>query len=317
MQTYTPDYNQSILSRGNLSGREKSKEKKKERPRISPAQIQKMMREVEANFIKPTAQAELGGKLGATLSDVAVNLGVSHAELKRKIERSGDIEYITAFNHEILTYVIIPSPGKKSDSYVMDIQAIQHIISNYNNFAGRYYLDYLIRCQKALTVSLEGLQQNSEEIQQLKKELEESRRKNTTTKIRNRKECEYNVILGEDYQKHVLNGVQRVACVTKKPLKKMTNIERGMFNIQQNIRKAFGLLKSSMSLLKKHECGDKQIMFQSDYCLDALDILDSQVNKTGLERALIPTKAEKVNRLGAYIQPPLFENDGVEPKYIN
>ena len=63
-----------------------------------------------------------------------------------------------------------------------------------------------------------------------------------------------------------------------------------------------------MKLLIEHRCSDKQILYEADQCLDALESFNSLVNKTSLERALEPKRM--------YRQPQLFAT-GEKPKYIN
>ena len=288
---------------------EKQKRKtKKERARISPSQILKMMKEVENRFIKPKPQKALDGALGVSLFDIAHSLGTSHAELRRKAERSGDIDLIRAFNHKIMTIVILTAEGKRVESYILDMMAAQHIVAKYDNLEGRFYLDFLIRCKDALTVSLEELNKNTEQISHLKKKLAESEKKQAEAQKRIRKTCEYEVVLGEEYDTYGEQGLKKVAKVAKKSIADMTNTERGLHKIQQNTRKELGLHRSIVNLLVKHNCTDKQILHEADLCLEALENFDSLVNKTGLERALKPKKE--------YLQPQLISTNE-KPRYVS
>ena len=152
MQTGLASYDQMNVG---IDSHSDFENKRKGRARISGDQILQMMKDVESRFIKPKPQSELGGKLGVTLTDIAESLGVAHKDLRRKVERSGAVEKITCLNHLIRTYILIPAVGARTESYVMDIEAAQHIVSKYDNAAGWAYTDYLIRCKDALKVSLE------------------------------------------------------------------------------------------------------------------------------------------------------------------
>lgn len=175
MQTYIP-------STCTESSHKRKNTKKKEKAKLLPSEIKKMMREVENNFIKPKPQKELNGDLGVTLFDIAQSLGTSHAELKRRVERSGELEYLKAFGHRTMSTVIVPSSGPKSLSFVLDVMAAQHIVAKYDNFAGRYYLDFLIRCKDAFKISLESHEKIRTELDDMSKKLEVFTRPKLTRK---------------------------------------------------------------------------------------------------------------------------------------
>ena len=287
---------------------EKAKRKtKKERASISPSEILTMMEEVESQFIRPEPQDLLNGELGVTLFDIAQSLGASHAEIKRRFERSGEPEYCQAFGYKTMITIIVPAAGPRADSYVLDMAAAQSFISKYDNFRGRSYLHYLIKCKDALTVSLIELEKKTAQIEYLKKKVTESEQREAEPK-RIRKKPEHKVVVGEEFSTYDSEGLKKVAKVTAKTLDEMTNTERGLYNIQQNTKKELGLHKKIVRLLIDHKCSDKNILHEADLCLDALENFNSLVNKTGLERAMEPKKE--------YLQPQLFAT-GEKPKYIN
>lgn len=176
MQTITSDYNRTASDIG-LTLAKKNGEKKKDKARISPEQVLKMMKEVEVRFIKPKPQPELNGALGVTLSDIAESLDIKLYGLKRKIERSGAIENLTSLNHLIKTYVSHLANGVLTESYVMDLASAQHIVSKYDNAAGWAYTDYLIRCKDALKVSLQEFQKLEAELKRSDSQLNEANKK--------------------------------------------------------------------------------------------------------------------------------------------
>ena len=280
---------------------------KNNKTKISSKHILKMMKEVEERFVKPQPQPELGGRQGVTLSDISVSLGVKHFDSKRKLDRSSAIKRISALNHSLATYVAHSTNGSQYESYVMDIEAAQHIVSKYDNDAGWAYTDYLIRCKDALTVSLIELEKKTAQIEYLKKKVTESEQREAEPK-RIRKKPEHKVVLGEEFSTYDSEGLKKVAKVTAKTLEEMTNTERGLYNIQQNTKKELGLHKKIVRLLIEHKCSDKNILHEADLCLDALEKFNSLVNKTDLERAMEPKKE--------YLQPQLFAT-GEKPKYIN
>ena len=146
--------------------------KKKDKARMSADQVLQMMKEAESRFIKPVPRKELKGALGITLFDVAQSLGVSHYDLKRRIERSGELEYLKAFGHQTTTTIVVPPTGPRAESYVLDVMAAQHIVAKYDNWAGRFYLDFLIRCKDALKVSLDKYQKLETELAKANKKIE-------------------------------------------------------------------------------------------------------------------------------------------------
>ena len=174
MQAGLASFNQENNSHASLPSKRKTK---KEKARISSDQLLEMMTEFESNFVNPVAQPELNDELGVTLSDIAESLGVSHKDLRRKIERSGAVEKITCLNHLIRTYVPHSANGVSFKSYVMDIEAAQHVVSKYDNVQGWAYTDYLIRCKNALKVSLEQHQNLEAELDRISSELSESNKK--------------------------------------------------------------------------------------------------------------------------------------------
>ena len=174
MQAGLASFNQENNSHASLPSKRKTK---KEKARISSDQLLEMMTEFESNFVNPVAQPELNDELGVTLSDIAESLGVSHKDLRRKLERSGAVEKITCLNHLIRTYVPHSANGVSFKSYVMDIEAAQHVVSKYDNVQGWAYTDYLIRCKNALKVSLEQHQKLEAELDRISSELSESNKK--------------------------------------------------------------------------------------------------------------------------------------------
>ena len=196
---------------------EKSKKREKKRTiSLSPSETLNLMKEIESQFVQPRPQPELNGEVGVTLSDIARSLGVTHKDLKRKVDRSGAKGRINRMKHRIRTYILIPAAGARTDSYVMDITAAQHIVSKYDNDAGWAYTDYLIRCKDALTVSLAELEKNTIEINLLRKKLAESEQKQSEVQKKIRTPARHEVVLGEEFDTYCSDGLKKVAKVTRK-----------------------------------------------------------------------------------------------------
>ncbi|MFK7951783.1 MAG: hypothetical protein AB8B73_02980, partial [Ekhidna sp.] len=104
------------------------------------------------------------------------SLGVHHSDLRRKFERSGAISYLTCLNYEVKTFVYT-SQNKQIDSYILDVMAAHHIVGSYNNLAGWYYRDFLIRCKDALKVSLDALNKAEYQLIATRKDLGEAKKK--------------------------------------------------------------------------------------------------------------------------------------------
>lgn len=174
MQAGLASFSQENSSKASLPSKRKTK---KEKARISSDQLLEMMTEFESNFVNPVAQPELNDELGVTLSDIAESLGVSHKDLRKKLERSGAVEKITCLNHLIRTYVPHSANGVSFKSYVMDIEAAQHVVSKYDNVQGWAYTDYLIRCKNALKVSLNEFQRLEADLKRSDNELAKANKK--------------------------------------------------------------------------------------------------------------------------------------------
>lgn len=174
MQAGLASFNQKNSNHASLPSKRKTK---KEKARISSDQLLEMIAEAETKFIKPKPQPDLDGELGVTLSDIAESLGVAHSDLRRKLERSGEMEFLTILNHKVKTIVFFTADNRAVDSYVLDMMAAQHIVAKYDNLSGRYYLDFLIRCKDALKVSLEQHQKLETELDRISSELSESNKK--------------------------------------------------------------------------------------------------------------------------------------------
>lgn len=177
MQSYT-GFNSTGQVGYDLVDTKKQSRKNGDERKLSASELKNMMEEMEASFIQPKPMAELGGELGVTLSDIGLSLNVTHSDLKRKIERSGMLDYLSALNHSIKTYVFIAGKNRCSvESYVMDVMAAQHIVGSYDNLAGWYYRDLLIRSKDGLKVSLEILEETQESLKRASLKLEEANKK--------------------------------------------------------------------------------------------------------------------------------------------
>ena len=174
MQAGLASFNQENNSHASLPSKRKTK---KEKARISSDQLLEMIAEAETKFIKPKPQPDLDGELGVTLSDIAESLGVAHSDLRRKLERSGEMEFLTILNHKVKTIVFFTADNRAVDSYVLDMMAAQHIVAKYDNLSGRYYLDFLIRCKDALKVSLNEFQRLEADLKRSDNELAKANKK--------------------------------------------------------------------------------------------------------------------------------------------
>ena len=113
MQSYT-GFNSTGQVGYDLVDTKKQSRKNGDERKLSASELKNMMEEMEASFIQPKPMAELGGELGVTLSDIGLSLNVTHSDLKRKIERSGMLDYLSALNHSIKTYVFIAGKNRCS-----------------------------------------------------------------------------------------------------------------------------------------------------------------------------------------------------------
>lgn len=267
----------------------KKRRRKKDRANISASELKEKMAEVEANFIKPRPMKELDGELGVTLFDIAQSLGTSHAELKRSVERSGELEYLRVFGYQTMTTVIVPAAGPRSESYVINVMAAQHIVAKYDNFAGRYYLDFLIRCKDALKVSLGALQKTESNLKEAQRDLTEARKQIaalTQPRLTRRNNIILKKIIAEKGGLFHDTTYRVEKEIIKQPKKEDANYDEHY--LQKLSRITNGNIKSMGSALKK---------LSSDR--DALSKRMDQLSDIGCEvDALInPTDEEKYNEL--------------------
>ena len=135
---------------------------------LSYEDLSRKIIEIEGNFVSPSPQTDLDGKLGVKLEEVAQSLGVSYGDLKRKITRSNSVEKIKALGYDIRSTLKIPKSGSRSQSYVMEVGAAQHIVAKYNNPAGWLYVEFLLRCKSKFQNFLENTVQDDSIDHELK-----------------------------------------------------------------------------------------------------------------------------------------------------
>ena len=307
-------------SKKKLSPKEMIKEKSKERENKNPtsfSDMKQMIADTEARFIRPTPRDELGGVLGITLQDIATSLGVSHKDLRRKLEKpeNNDLDFITSRNYLIRKVFLIPAAGARTHSYVMDIRAAQFVVSSYNNFAGRTYRDYLLRTNEAFKVSLNQLEEQEKEIADLKKDLERLQSSGYKPKKSQRKEAVCELTVSQTTETSLLFGNLQVAKTIKKTLADMTPEERNLYDLQQGIRKSLGMLKKCRDRISLILAADDELVSYGNFIVDYLSNLDKLVNKTGLKKVQINNDHPKSLRIGGYVQESLFKNE--DPKKVN
>lgn len=172
MQTFEPNLSLPAMVSNPIARKFENHSRKK----LSSFELKRKMLDFEGQFIKPKPQDELNGKHGVTLTDISVSLRVSHSDLKRKVDRSGAIDYLSALEYEIKPFIFLTAANKYVDSYVLDVMAAQHIVGSFNNVAGWYYRDFLIRSKEAFKVSLDQFNRIVEENNNTLKELQEAKK---------------------------------------------------------------------------------------------------------------------------------------------
>ena len=99
------------------------------------------------SFIKPQPYAELGGELGLTLHEVALSLGITFKDAKRKFELS--TEY--PMGRKLSATVNAGARGMTNvESYVLTVRQAKKFVGRYQNAIGDAYLDYLLDCEEGI-----------------------------------------------------------------------------------------------------------------------------------------------------------------------
>lgn len=303
--------------RKKLSPKAMINEKSKKRGRTHPgsySEMKKMIEETEARFVNPEPQSLLEGNPGLTLTQMSESLGIPHAEMRRKFDKSGVKKYLSQCNYDVMEFSITSLDNKQVRSYVFSVEAAKHVAASVNSLKGFLYRDFLIRSTDALKVTIEHAEEQSKTIEDLKKENCELR------KIVKKKVKSYdpicNLILGSAERDSLLKGKSKVAEVAQKRKSDLTEAERCLRDIQTSIRQGLGNLKSAFNNFQmiKTECKKEKEGF--DKCMQAAIALDELINKTSLERDVI-YKTDKSQKKGAYIQPALLSEETTQTKYLN
>lgn len=278
MQTFDPShYNQSQVSTNHLPV--KKRRKKKEAHKISAMELREKMKEAEARFIQPKPFAELDGKPGVSLSDMSISLNITHSDLKRKVERSGTIEYLRALNYSIKTYVFFTAANRAVESYVMDVMAAQHIVGSYDNLAGWYYRDFLIRSKDALKVSLEVLQKTESTLIKAQVDLSEAKQKIdilTQPKITRRNNIVFKEIVAEKSSLFHDTTYKVKRELIKQPKKEDEVYQE--YYLQKLAKITKGNIESMLSALDKLNCNREVLNKRMDQLSRFSDDVNTLIN---------------------------------------
>ena len=285
-----------------------------QKPPSSYSEMKKMIEGFESRFIMPSMQPELDGVFGVTLKDIATSLGVAHKDLRRKIETSGDLEFITSRNYLIRKILLIPAAGARTDSYVMEVRAAQFVVSSYNNLAGRTYLDYLLRTNEAFKFSLDEMQEQTKKIEHLEKENGKLRKLASKS---SRKEAVRELTVSQAKEKSHLFGEVEVAKTVKKTFDEMTPAERNLYDLQQGIKRSLGIMKKCRERIELLPATEACLSLHCKTIIDSIKVIDKVVNKSDLPKVLVSNSNPKPQKLGNYIQHPIFNFEDEQPMYIN
>jgi hypothetical protein len=114
----------------------------------------------EGSFVVPSARAELEGKPGLTVHEVAQSLGSRFQEVRDAVEREWD--NISELQTVSIT-TLHAGNGQEVQSYVLSVPAAQFIVARFGNKIGAAYCKYLIQ----QTQTLEQMEKACEESPEL------------------------------------------------------------------------------------------------------------------------------------------------------
>jgi len=139
---------------------EKSKEE--ELSILTDTEILKKIDEIEANFIVARPQPDIGMAMGVCLDDIGESLGLTFGEIRRKFVRSRSKEILESHGYKIEKILRYSKCGKRSDSYVMEVDAARFLLAKDNSTAGNLYVYYLLNCRKRLENCTRSKKQDEE-----------------------------------------------------------------------------------------------------------------------------------------------------------